>query len=152
MERPINLLISILKNWYQTIPQFLLGLKKPQNLTIFNKKSKLKSSFSIFSKNVFRNELHAPFLPYFDNQPSICEKKSSHCLCLKTLIKNLKIFKIISTRVCKKRRFLISICAPSLCTKLWKCSNVILGTHESDMENYMRKVSLFLFVFKQQNT
>ena len=51
----------------------VLGLKKDLRCVLFIFKiSKLKS-FWVFSKNIYRNELHASFLPYFDTQHSICD-------------------------------------------------------------------------------
>ena len=60
-------------------------------------------NFLIFSNNFFRNELHSPFLPYFDTQHLICKKLimfiggSQNCN-----KKNEWYLKIISIRVCKK--------------------------------------------------
>ena len=47
-----------------------LGARPEKGLKIlpFSKKFKPKSSFWIFSKNSFRNELHTPFLLYLDTQ------------------------------------------------------------------------------------
>jgi len=49
----------------------VLGLKKASKFGL--KKKIPKSSFLNILKNSLRNELHAPFLPYFDTQHSICE-------------------------------------------------------------------------------
>ena len=61
------------------------GLQRVQELIFFlyvkiiSTKICKKIHLLIFSKNSFRNELHEPFLPYFDTQHLICKKFNFVC-------------------------------------------------------------------------
>ena len=79
--------------------------------------------FWIFSKTSFRNELHTPFLPYFDTQHSICKILTFLLLVVwgsqgvpKILTYFLWYLKIISTRFLKRFFWLKQKINKYLCT------------------------------------